>query len=107
MSDGRISNRVRFMTGAGLLLGSLALGSACSPGSLFGQNKEDGGVLRPKSARQLEPSCAGMDLRAATLDVPAFRSLLHCFNAEGALDRIEAWVRKLPDSDLAPIVEAA
>ena len=45
-----------------------------------------------------------MQLSSSTLDVPTARSLLACFNSDGALEPIQKLFNRLTDSELEPLL---
>jgi hypothetical protein len=89
------------------MFGGLALGLAavgCSPGMFFGGSVDDG-VANTTSYRKINFKCSGMDLSSSEVDVPTFRKLVGCFNANGGLDPIEKLLNRLPDADVQPLVD--
>ncbi|MEK6704478.1 MAG: hypothetical protein AABZ06_01690, partial [Bdellovibrionota bacterium] len=72
--------------------------------SFFGGGTKDRGVASITGYRQINTSCAGLDLSKPELDVPVFRKLLSCFNSYGALDPMERLSSKLSDGEIEPIV---
>jgi hypothetical protein len=85
-----------------LAVGMLLVVSGCSLGGLFG-GRQDDSVLNTTSYRKVNFDCS-FKADSPELDVNTFRSVLKCFNANHALDRLEALVQSLPDDKLWPIV---
>jgi len=85
---------------------ALTLFSACSPGSLF-DNGKDQQVLRTPSYRQINRSCTNLNLSAPTLTTDEARTVLKCFNAYGALDPLQKLVDKMSDDQLGSFVQVA
>ncbi len=85
-------------------LGIISLSTGCSPG-MFGSG-QDKTVTSASAYRKINTACAVMNLKSSTLDVPAMRAIIDCFNENQALNKIAILVKKLPDHALQPLVDA-
>lgn len=84
-----------------LVFCSLCLG--CSPGGLFGPDKNNQFKLNP-NLRILSPECRGLDLSRADVPPATFRKLIICLDGNGSLGPLRTWIEKLDDEDLSFIV---
>lgn len=99
-----MTNRTKFLT-LGIALGLHLTLSACSPSMFWSSDDED--IKNMSPPRKINTACANLVLSDYGLDVTTTRKLMHCFNAEGALDPLDKLVQSLSDSQLTPIVNLA
>lgn len=78
-----------------MLLGGCSLG-------MFGDGKDLKLVSAPY--HQVNTACSGMDLSSPEMNVPTFRSLLSCFNAQGGLEPIQQLVNRMSDSQVESLI---
>ncbi|MGZ3699528.1 MAG: hypothetical protein ACXWP5_15395, partial [Bdellovibrionota bacterium] len=94
----------RGWTTASLFIISNLILTACSPGMFFGDGT-DQDVLNTPTYRKINADCSGLNLSSPTMNVPQFRTLIKCFNSQGAIQAIQDLVQSLNDTDLKPIVD--
>lgn len=87
-----------------LLLSAFLALPACSPSALFGSGA-DTSVLTQPNYRKVNTACNHLNLQSPELDASTLRSLLHCFNAYGALDQLEALTNQMSDAELDPVLK--
>ncbi len=78
----------------------------CTPGSLIGSGKDEN-VANVLNYRRINSACSNINLSSSVLNNATFRSLLSCFNANGALEPIDQLINGpngLTDQELSPIV---
>jgi hypothetical protein len=93
---------LRIRTFKKVLAISLLITTSCSPGMFFGGHDER--ILKTPSYRRVNTACGGIDLSTSTLSVSQSREILHCFNANGALDPLDRLVSRMTDAELSPLV---
>lgn len=86
---------------AGCALG-LAL-SGCSVNLL--SDDLDRAISEQPGYRDVHFQCNGLRLDSVEMNVPTFRSMVSCFNADGKLREIEAFVKALSDDDVQAVVD--
>lgn len=79
--------------------------SSCSTDMFSGGSSEDQRLKETSSSRKINPACENTNLSSSNLDVPTFRQVMNCLHNETEMPKMHAFLNRLTDEQLAPIVD--